>query len=412
MNLCTNVHSALVYDFGTAAIKFGFGGYSIPCFRIPPAFARQNRRNDDGLFQFGEEWLQRNLPNIEVVPMLDTDGCWCDSDMFTPFMDWTYTALGEIEPSDWTVLFSQPSCLVSNPDKFRQRRATVAESSFEFANHRAICFQHDSALSCYSFARETGVVIDFGWSCIRVIPVLEGHPLRRSIRQHPLGGFELASLLEKKFDEHGKIVKTHLDPRPNDGFGGLFKPKSDGQFDDIFKPNLVMPTESQMSFCRRSVLIDMIKTTLHFIPRKDESIKDYVYFMAGREPIDIEDEVKFVGARIFETSADGRSLQETIVDAITSAPMELRDAFWEAIMPCGGLARLEGFNARLQKELDAVAADQHPKVLEPICKEASGENAVWAGGSIVASCELFPDLCISKQEWDENGASILDRKCL
>ena len=401
MNLVTNTHSAIVYDFGTSSIKLGLGGYSIPFFRISQASARQNRAEGEPLLKFGEEWLQRSLPDLEVVPMLGVDGSWLDQDTFTPFMDWTYALLGDIEPTDYAALFSQPSGLLSNPDMFKKRRRAIAEGVFEFGNHPSLCFQHDSTLACYSFAQETGVVVDFGWSCIRVIPVLEGHPLRRSARTHTLGGYGLASLLERKLSECGKVVRTHLDPKPNDGFGGLFEQRP-----------AIVPTRSQEEFCRKSVLIDMIKSTLHFIPRKHESIKDYVYFMAGREPIDIENEIKVVGQQIFESHDGEKSLQETIVEAVMSTPKEIRDAFWEAIMPSGGLARLEGFNARLQNELTELVPDCNPKVLEPVCREASGENAVWAGGSIVASYERFPELCIMRTEWDECGESILDRKCL
>ncbi|WP_347452173.1 hypothetical protein [Acinetobacter baumannii] len=38
--------------------------------------------------------------------------------------------------------------------------------------------------------------------------------------------------------------------------------------------------------------------------------------------------------------------------------------------------------------------------------------SVWIGGSILASLPTFQQMCISKQEYDESGPSIVHRKCL
>ena len=36
----------------------------------------------------------------------------------------------------------------------------------------------------------------------------------------------------------------------------------------------------------------------------------------------------------------------------------------------------------------------------------------WIGGSILGSCDSFQSMWVSKQEFEENGKSILERKCL
>lgn len=37
--------------------------------------------------------------------------------------------------------------------------------------------------------------------------------------------------------------------------------------------------------------------------------------------------------------------------------------------------------------------------------------SAWIGGSILASLGTFQQMWVSKAEYDENGASISDRKC-
>ena len=36
----------------------------------------------------------------------------------------------------------------------------------------------------------------------------------------------------------------------------------------------------------------------------------------------------------------------------------------------------------------------------------------WIGGSILASCDSFQSMWVTKQEYEEHGKSILDKKCL
>lgn len=406
VNLVTTTHNTLVYDFGTSSIKFGYGGYSRPHFRIPSASAQKLVVSDDPKIQFGEEWFEQD--NFNIIPMIDIDGSFTHSNIFNTFMDWTYTEcfgrskdfvdpVEEIEPSDWGVLFSQPTCLRFQPEKFRERQKFIAEQSLEkFLNHPAVGFEHDSSLACYSFSRHTGVIVDFGWSYLRVVCVIEGHPYLKSVQSSSLGGCNLTYSLHKLLDSNGKFIKTRCDPVPtnSDGTGGF------------------EPTESQLDFSRRGVLIDMIRTTLHFVPG-DERISKYVYHM-GREAVcgGIQDEIRSVADSIFEDTADGEALHTLVTKSILACPEEVQSQLWSSIMPTGGLSKLPGFSERLLDTLTENVPDKTPRIVEPVCEEASGENAVWVGGSILASYEGFSEMAISREEWLEHGESILNVKCL
>eukprot|EP00695_Tsukubamonas_globosa_P003672 TRINITY_DN765_c0_g1_i1.p3 TRINITY_DN765_c0_g1~~TRINITY_DN765_c0_g1_i1.p3 ORF type:complete len:52 (+),score=8.89 TRINITY_DN765_c0_g1_i1:70-225(+) len=47
------------------------------------------------------------------------------------------------------------------------------------------------------------------------------------------------------------------------------------------------------------------------------------------------------------------------------------------------------------------------KVIAP----AERKYSVWIGGSILASLSSFQNMWVSKQEYDENGSTIVHRKC-
>ena len=69
---------------------------------------------------------------------------------------------------------------------------------------------------------------------------------------------------------------------------------------------------------------------------------------------------------------------------------------------CSGIAE------RLQKEITTLAPDSMIfKIIAPPARKYS----VWIGGSILSSLSTFEEMWISKNEYDEGGPSIVQRKC-
>jgi actin-related protein len=62
----------------------------------------------------------------------------------------------------------------------------------------------------------------------------------------------------------------------------------------------------------------------------------------------------------------------------------------------------------MQKEITNLAP-QAMKVR--IIAPPERKYSVWIGGSILASLSTFQQMWISKQEYDESGATIVHRKC-
>lgn len=67
-----------------------------------------------------------------------------------------------------------------------------------------------------------------------------------------------------------------------------------------------------------------------------------------------------------------------------------------------------GLSQRLQRELESLApAGQNIRV------GASPERkySVWAGGSVFASLSTFQSMCITKEDYDDEGPGVVNRKC-
>ena len=386
MNLVRNTNQALVYDIGSASIELGYAGDLYPLYSPPSWYAVQRLENGDIQYQFEKEWLTKPVERLEINPMEDEN-----SEALTTFLDWTYSyCFGEIEPTNWSVLFSQPTAALyqSRSKGFEEKQNRLAEIAFEFGYHPKVGFQHDSSLICYSHGIHTGLVVDFGWSCLRAVPVIEGHPFRRGIRVHKYGGKDLSSLLYHMITQNGKSIHT---------------------LRECTEPHGTI-TESQLRFCRMDLLMDMIKTNLRFNNEgKESSVLDNIYFMAGKAPVDLEKEMGFLSQFYWGGGGGGGEeapLQEIVKEAIMAAPAEYQSSLWRAIVAGGGLSNLSGFRERLLREVQRVAPKGvRANVVPPKCREAAGEFATWVGGSIFASSECFPSFCMSRDEWTEVGSA-------
>jgi actin-related protein len=84
----------------------------------------------------------------------------------------------------------------------------------------------------------------------------------------------------------------------------------------------------------------------------------------------------------------------------------------------GGTSRLSGLSSRVQSELSRVASSfgcssQHVKVWSNENLKPDAEFQTWKGGAFF--CDLYrdslKDRLISREEYDEYGLPILQRRC-
>jgi actin-related protein len=58
-----------------------------------------------------------------------------------------------------------------------------------------------------------------------------------------------------------------------------------------------------------------------------------------------------------------------------------------------------------------VIALAQPSMKVKVIATPGRRNSVWLGGSILASLEAFPHMCVTFDEYREEGAQIVHRKC-
>lgn len=99
-------------------------------------------------------------------------------------------------------------------------------------------------------------------------------------------------------------------------------------------------------------------------------------------------------------------IQQFIYDAIMNCPYDIREEMWSNVVLSGGNTMFPGFAQRLERELSELAPMRVKIIAQP-----ERNYLAWIGGSIVADLSTFQEGMITYDEYEEDGASIVHRRC-
>ncbi len=105
-----------------------------------------------------------------------------------------------------------------------------------------------------------------------------------------------------------------------------------------------------------------------------------------------------------------RGVSDLVAECIASSDVDIRRELYSNVIFAGGLSLLQGSQMKLQSDLNARVP--HGFKLKLISSTpAERRFSSWIGGSILASLGSFHQIWISKAEYDEHGAKIIEKKC-
>ena len=108
--------------------------------------------------------------------------------------------------------------------------------------------------------------------------------------------------------------------------------------------------------------------------------------------------------------ANNQTLTEMIKQSINAVDVDLRPHLLANVVVTGGTTLAQGFTERLNQELMTLHPGPRVRIHAP-GNLYERRFAPWIGGSILASLGTFHQMWISKKEYDEQGAGIVEKRC-
>jgi Actin len=303
------------------------------------------------------------------------------------------------------------SALASRADRERW-----CQMLFEEFKVPRVFLAKQGVLTAFGMARTTGFVIDVGYHATTLTPVQEGFPLMMGFRKSPVGLATMDDYCRRLCFSH----ISHLHPRSSSSSSSSEWPESTASYQWAHflgrvvreKHFRVSPSPLDGSWSEGGGEGGGGAASASASASSASSASSWVRLPDGRE-VDVSGASMAAPELLFDASGaaipGGASLARTAVDALMNCEGDARRDIGASTIFTGGGATLPGLEERFMRELAVLATvGVHVDHVGRVPAEAC--LGPFLGGSIVGSLPSFSDMCLSRAEWLEHGATMLHSK--
>ena len=340
----------IIFDLGSYNYRIGYSGNDRPSFIFPPI--KFNEKDD-----------------YEFLTSQKGDGFFNDIKKFEDFFD-DFISDKELNTSlnQGSILFSEP--IIHN----KEQRKSLTEFLFEKYEIGGLFFCNNSVLSSFSYGKSSCLVFDSGDSQSNVVPVHDGMIIKNAFNNFNLCGKNIEDIIINEF-----IKKKNI------------------RWDD-------------WNILQKIQIISDIKDII-FTP-DDDTNKNYI--LPDKKNIEINDEFisymkKEIENKLFNEETNLKSI---ILKSISSVLIDIKKELINNIFICGGNSLI--FNNYLNNLKDSLVKQLVSGTLVKLTTHPSKIErslASFLGASIVSSLNIYRESIVKKEEYEEHGANIIEKKC-
>ncbi|KAH7138338.1 actin family [Dendryphion nanum] len=447
--------SAIVLDPGYFTTRAGFAGEDVPK-SLCPSFYGVVESESNPKYLFGENAIHTPLPNLQIKNYWGSDGIVEDWETATKVWEYAITSrLTGSKPTDPSKnglndgtqengdamevdientenqekpLEESPLLMTEPGWNTTKAREKAIEIAMEEWGTPAFYLQKTGVLAAFASGKASGIIIDVGASHTSVTPVLDGMVLRKGVQKSPLAGNFVSKQIRMLF----KQAQPEVPLTPH------FLVKSKTQVDAgtssqaTYKTFDIPPTDSFRHHEEERVLTEFKESVVEVWPgpqRFNTGPNEEIAKSQPGRPFEMPDgwNQVFTADRfrvaegLFDASAaltdadnprpkDEHTITKLVQAAVQQVDADHRPMLLGNIVVTGGSTLLYKFTDRLNQEINNLYPSTRNKLIAP-GSVVERKYAAWIGGSILASLGSFHQLWISRKEYEEHGANIVEKRC-
>jgi actin-related protein len=227
------------------------------------------------------------------------------------------------------------------------------------------------------------LVVDSGDGVTHTVPVYEGYSLPHAVQRNDLAGRDLTKYLCQLLRECSQ----------------------DQTFTSSAEQEIVKDIKEKLCY----VALDYEKELQKY---EESSAQEKQFELPDGSSITVGNQMFRCPEALFDPlghlGKEYPTMPELAFNSIKGCDIDVRRDLYENMVMSGGTTMYEGIADRLEKEMIALAP---AKVKVKINAPAERKFSVWIGGAILSHLTTFSTMWITKEDYEENGASIVHRKC-